>query len=98
MTVIDSIPDLIHALGGATRVARWAGYEDCRGVMNWVPRGIPPSYHLRLVFEAMRRGMVISPEVFGLTGDDADELLDVFRRARPRAPRRPNSVARHASR
>lgn len=87
MESISTIPDLIDAFGGSVRLARWAGYEDERGVINWTYRGIPPSYHLRLILEAIRRGLVIDPAVFGIEGDDAAELIEIFIRARGRSPR-----------
>jgi hypothetical protein len=83
MKVVKTVHDLVMALGGFTRVARWAGYEDARGVHNWLTRGIPPSYHLRLTLEAKRRGVEIDPSVFGLEDNDADELRGVFERTPP---------------
>lgn len=74
MKVLETIPDLVNELGGFAEVAKWAGYEDSRGVHNWVSRGVPPSYHLRLTIEAHRKGFVIAPEVFGLAGRDAEAL------------------------
>lgn len=78
MKVLETIPDLVDALGGYSRVAKWAGYEDARGVHNWVSRGVPPSYHLRLTIEARRKGFRIAPEVFGLAGSDAAVLRSFF--------------------
>lgn len=82
MKVIDTIPELVETLGGYSRVAQWAGYEDARGVHNWVSRGVPPAYHLRLILEARQKGFVISPEVFGLDGGEAEALRSVFRERR----------------
>ena len=87
MESLSSVPELIEAFGGSVRLARWAGYEDERGVLNWTYRGIPPSYHLRLILEAFRRGLAIDPIVFGLEGDDAIELTEIFIRARGRSLR-----------
>lgn len=87
MDPIATISDLVDAFGGSVWLARWAGYEDERGVINWTYRGIPPSYHLRLILEAIRRGMVIDPAVFGLEGEDAADLIEIFIRARGRSPR-----------
>ena len=77
-TSISSIPDLIAALDGPTALAKWAGYEDSRGVYNWLGRGIPPSYHLRLALELKRRGLVVSPCVFGLEDEAADVLSQIM--------------------
>lgn len=80
MKVVDTISELIESLGGYSQVAQWAGYEDHRGVHNWVHRGqVPPAYHLRLTLQAKKHGFVIAPEVFGLDGTDAEVLRKVFR-------------------
>ncbi len=78
MTTVSTTTDLITALGGYTKLAAWAGYEDSRGIHNWVSRGIPPSYHLRLTLEAKRRGITIDPSVFSLDGPDAEILKHVL--------------------
>ncbi len=78
MKAITSIPELIKKLGGASKLARWAGYEDARGVCNWSSRGIPPSYHLRLTLLAKQRGVAIDPSVFGLQDGEADLLRAVL--------------------
>lgn len=77
MKIVNTIPELVESMGGFSRLARWAGYEDARGIHNWVSRGIPPSYHLRLTLEAGRRGVVIDPAVFGLDAGDAAVLRSV---------------------
>lgn len=75
MKILTTIIELIEALGGFAEVAKWAGYEDARGVHNWISRGIPPSYHLRLTLEAKRRGVIFDPQsVFGLGEADAATL------------------------
>jgi hypothetical protein len=78
MKAIASVSELIKKLGGASKLAKWAGYEDARGVCNWASRGIPPSYHLRLTLLARQRGLVIDPDVFGLQDNEADTLLSVL--------------------
>jgi hypothetical protein len=92
MKAIASVPELIKKLGGASKLAKWAGYEDARGVCNWTTRGIPPSYHLRLTLLARQRGLVIDPDVFGLQDHEADILRSVLSdpgAPRPRPKRRP---------
>lgn len=75
MRTLTTVAELVEALGGATSVARWAGYEDERGVYNWSSRGIPTAYHMRLVLEATRRGCVIDASaVFGMEDEDAETL------------------------
>lgn len=74
MKNVHSISDLIASLGGCSQLAKWAGYEDARGVHNWIARGIPPSYHLRLLLEARRKRIQIDPAVFRLPEADAESL------------------------
>ena len=83
MKTVHTIRDLIEGLGGFSHLAKWAGYEDERGVHNWVSRGIPPSYHLRLTLEARRRGVQIDPDVFGLDDEDASQLRGVLSHGKP---------------
>lgn len=78
MKVVTTIPSLVEALGGFANLARWAGYEDSRGIHNWVARGIPPAYHLRLTLEARRRGIEIDPSIFELDDQDAEVLRAVL--------------------
>lgn len=78
MNAIHTIEDLVETLGGPTKVAKWAGYEDARGVYNWMTRGIPPSYHARLVLEAKRKRLLVDPNIFGFEGEDADTLRSML--------------------
>lgn len=87
MRMVESISGLIEALGGASELARWAGYEDGRGVHNWISRGIPPGYHLRLTLHALAKGIVIAPDVFGLEGPEGDAMHALMSRAKKSAPR-----------
>lgn len=67
---INSISELIDALGGDTKVARWLGISQ-PAVAAWKPRGhIPPGWHMRLWAELTRRGHSVNPEVFGWSEDD----------------------------
>lgn len=78
MTPIQSVEALVEQLGGPTKVAKWAGYEDARGVYNWMTRGIPPSYHARLVLEAKRKQLLVDPDIFGFEGEDAETLRSLL--------------------
>ena len=70
MTTAHTIPELVRALGGWKAVAEWAGYEDTRGVHNWVKRGVPQYYHLRLVLAARRKGVEVDPKILRLNEDE----------------------------
>ncbi len=72
---IDDIKGLIAMLGGPTEAAKWAGIRPS-GVSNWAKRGVPTSYHLRLIAYAEKKGIEIAPSVFGL---DEDWSCDVGR-------------------
>ena len=76
--VLTSVQDVVTALGGTAELSRWAGYDSHSGVSNWISRGIPPSYHLRLTLRAHAEGYAIDPAVFGLEEADAAELWRAF--------------------
>jgi len=79
MKTLSTISEVIEAFGGHAELARWCGYEQPSGVANWLSRGIPPAYHMRLSLEAKRRGFLLDPEsVFGLEEPDAVMFRDVF--------------------
>jgi hypothetical protein len=74
MKMIDTIEGVIGAFGGPTKMAEWSG-STISTFSNWIERKhIPPSWHLRLMIEARRRGLQIAPEVFGLEDADAQFL------------------------
>lgn len=76
---LHTIQDVVEAFGGYAELARWAGYEHPSGAANWLSRGIPPAYHMRLALEVRRRGFALDPEaVCGLEGEDALEFRAVF--------------------
>lgn len=75
---ITTIPDLIAAFDGPSPMADWA-MTSVQNVYNWMARDhIPPSYHMRIAIEARRRGLAISPHVFGLENDDAQAFHALF--------------------
>lgn len=72
---INSIDDLVAALGGDSEVAAWLGISQ-PAVAMWKSRGhIGSGWHLRLVAEIRRRGMTVDPNVFGLTERDVGDLF-----------------------
>lgn len=86
---LSSIPELVTALGGADRLASWAGYEDSRGVQNWYVRGVPPHYHLQLLAEAWDRGHEVDLSIFRLPERTEQILRAAFVDVRKRVQRRP---------
>lgn len=77
--MIQSIDELVEALGGPVKVGDWLGIGK-QAVSNWSMRGyIPPAWHLRLFIEVQRRGWSIHPRVFGL--EDDESLIPFFRPA-----------------
>lgn len=72
---INSIDELIDALGGDTEVGLWLGISQ-PAVAMWKSRGqIGAGWHLRLLAEVRRRGLTVNPEVFGLNEGDAGDLF-----------------------
>ncbi len=72
---VTSIDDLIDALGGTSKVAAWACISHTT-VSNWRQRRfVPPGWHLPLLAECARRGIVVDlTKVFGLPEEDAAAL------------------------
>jgi hypothetical protein len=67
---INSIEELIEALGGDTAVAGMFGISQ-PAVANWKARGqIATGWHMRLYAEVRRMGLSINPAVFGLTEEE----------------------------
>lgn len=72
---IDTIPDLVGALGGPSAVGELFGINPS-AVGNWVERDvIPPGWHLRLLVEIRQRQLRVDPTVFGLSAEQAAILL-----------------------
>lgn len=71
---LTSIAEIVEGLGGPGEVARWADVNNS-AVCNWIERGvIPPAWHLRLLMESKRRGLVIDAKTLGLEADEAAEV------------------------
>lgn len=80
---INSIEELIDALGGDTVLASELGISQ-PGVGNWKVRGfIPPGWHMRLFAELRKRGQTMNPEVFGMTEDEFGPLAETDRPVTP---------------
>lgn len=72
--MIKSVDELIDALGGDTEVGKMFRLSQS-AVANWRLRNeVPGAWHLRLLIRVSQLGMSIDPEVFGVSGDDADAL------------------------
>lgn len=66
MSTLESIQDVIDALGGPSALADMLDVTQ-QAVSMWKVRGeIPAGWHYRLHVEALRRGHQIDPAVFGL--------------------------------
>ncbi len=77
---IKTIADLVAAFGGNKSMADWADVGET-AVCNWKDANeIPRGYHLRLWFEAERRGLSVDPNLFGVA-----EYVGTKRRTRPAA-------------
>ena len=75
---INTIDELVVALGGDTKIGRWLGISQ-PAVAAWKLRGqIPPGWHVRLLAELTRRGFSVNPEVFGLSEDDIAPLAGLL--------------------
>lgn len=66
MRKITTIPDLVEAFGGPSKLAAWA-FVRPSAVSNWIERGaIPAGLHMRLYREGQQRGLDIDDDVFGI--------------------------------
>lgn len=72
---IETIAELVDALGGDVAVADWldigqpaVGMWKCRDVIG-------SGWHLRLLAECRRRGLTVDPKVFGLSERDGGDLF-----------------------
>jgi hypothetical protein len=75
---INSIEELIEALGGPSKLGSLLGIGDS-AVCNWSARGfIPPSWHLRLSCELFEAGKTLNPEVFEITDERHRQILSRF--------------------
>ena len=63
---IRTVADLVTAFGGNKAMGDWADVGET-AVCNWKDANeIPRGYHLRLWFEAERRGLTVDPDLFGV--------------------------------
>ena len=66
MKQLTTIDDIISAMGGPSELAELLDVTQ-QAVSMWKVRGeIPSGWHYRLHLEALRRGCVINPAVFGV--------------------------------
>lgn len=77
---LRSVDDVAAAFGGTAELGRWAGVGQ-NAACNWLKRGnLPPSYHVRLLIEARKRGWKIDPSgIFELEAADALLLSEAYR-------------------
>lgn len=73
MRKLDTIQDVITALGGPSELAVMLDVTQ-QAVSMWKVRGeIPSGWHYRLHIEALRRGCHIDPSVFGVNDPFANQ-------------------------
>ncbi len=71
---INTIEELINALGGNTILAAELHVAQ-PAVANWKVRGqIPTGWHMRLYALLAKQGLTLNPEVFGMTEDEFGPL------------------------
>lgn len=78
--MIRTVADLVTAFGGNKSMGDWADVGET-AVCNWKDANeIPRGYHLRLWFEAERRGLEVDPALFGVS-----DYVSAKKRQRPSA-------------
>lgn len=74
MQQIETVEEVVDALGGDTKVADWLGISQ-PAVAAWKSReSIPGGWHLRIYARLLTMGLECDPKVFGLTVDEASIL------------------------
>lgn len=64
---INTISELVEALGGPTKLAHEHGVT-ASNISNWSLRGfIPPSWHFRLYLALRERGLTVNPDLLEMT-------------------------------
>lgn len=64
-STISTVDDLVDAFGGTGEFAQWLDVGPST-VSNWRALGyVPNGYHLKVFLEAIERGHVLAPSVFG---------------------------------
>jgi hypothetical protein len=72
---INTIDELVTALGGDTAVARWIGISQ-PAVGKWKERNkVPPEWNWRIAAELRRRKLTFHPAVLGIDERDAVCLI-----------------------
>lgn len=72
--VIETIDELIDAMGGTGEAARWAGTTDAC-VSNWRAREyLPSGYHLRALIWMNEHSYKAAPSLFGLNDGDVERV------------------------
>jgi hypothetical protein len=80
---INTIGELINALGGPSETGCLLGLS-ASAVCNWESRQfIPPSWHVRLLYELKMRSMSVDPALFEATDEQFAVLFPSKKRASP---------------
>lgn len=79
---IETVTDLVEALGGTAAVARWLDV-GMPAVSNWkASNDLPRGWHFRVWMECQRRELPVSGKLFGLKPSES-----IDGRSRPRRRR-----------
>lgn len=79
---ISTIDDLITALGGPLRLSRVLHVSQSAVSLWKIRETIPAGWHVRLLIEAEKRGLVIAPALFRIEGEDAKVFTRIFRKTK----------------
>ncbi len=77
---VSTIDDLVAAFGGPSKLAKMLHVSQSAISLWKIRETVPPGWHIRLLIEADRRGIVISPALFKIEGDDAKAFSRLIRR------------------
>jgi hypothetical protein len=87
MQHVETVEDVVDALGGDTQVAAWLGISQ-PAVAAWKSReAIPGGWHLRIYARLLAMGIECDPKVFGLTADEASVLQNSLHPPEPERKR-----------
>lgn len=74
---ITTIDDFLDLLGGDAAVGKMFGVSY-KAIAQWrTRRHIASAYHLKLLAIARKKGIAISPEVFGLPETEVGDLFHI---------------------
>ncbi len=91
---VATIDELLAAFGGPSKLAKLLHVSQSAISLWKIRETVPPGWHVRLLIEADRRNITLSPTLFKIEGEDAKVFSRLFRRgAGLGAQRRPRLSA-----